>query len=111
MILYRPLGEKECNKIAQARFRSFPPRLVGQSFFYPVLNFEYAEQIARDWNAVNGNMGYVSKFEIDDDFISRYETNIVGDSTHQEYWIPAKELDEFNKNIKGKILIITCYRS
>jgi len=111
MILYRSLGESECNKIAQSRFRSFPPRLPGQPLFYPVSNFEYAEQIARDWNTAGGAVGYVCKFEIDDDFISKYETHIVGSSIHEEYWIPAEELEEFNKHIRGKILIIAVYKS
>lgn len=26
--------------------------------------------------------------------------------THEEYWIPAEDLEEFNKNIVGKIEVI-----
>ena len=29
---------------------------------------------------------------------------------HQEYWIPAEELDEFNQNIIGEIEVIAEYR-
>jgi len=49
-ILFRPVGEKELNLIEESGFRRFPPRLPGQPIFYPVLEEEYATEIARDWN-------------------------------------------------------------
>jgi hypothetical protein len=45
--LYRPVGRKELELIASSGFRAFPPRLPAQPLFYPVLNEEYAVQIAR----------------------------------------------------------------
>ena len=30
----------------------------------------------------------------------------VGGSVHQELWVPAEELDEFNRNIVGLIEVI-----
>ena len=48
--LFRPVGQRELELIAEASYRAFPPRLPGQPIFYPVLNEEYATQIARDWN-------------------------------------------------------------
>ncbi len=48
MILFRPVGTKELELIAQLDFCAFPPRLEIQPIFYPVLNFDYAAQIARD---------------------------------------------------------------
>jgi hypothetical protein len=35
----------------------------------------------------------------------------VGGSVHQEYWIPAEELDELNQNIVGLIDVVGEYRS
>jgi hypothetical protein len=46
--LYRPVGQKELDLIAQSGYRAFPPRLSGQPIFYPVLNEEYAREIACD---------------------------------------------------------------
>jgi hypothetical protein len=46
--LYRPVGLAELRLIAQSGWRAFPPRLPDQPIFYPVLNFPYAEEIARD---------------------------------------------------------------
>jgi hypothetical protein len=49
-ILYRPVGPKELELIAASGYTQFLPRLPDQPIFYPVLNEEYAKQIARDWN-------------------------------------------------------------
>ena len=111
--LYRPVGRKELELIRQSRFREFPPRLGSQPFFYPVLNQEYAIQIARDWNTkdeASGYEGYVLKFDVRADFLSRYEVHTVGDSKHREYWIPAAELDAFNRNIVGIIEVVRDFR-
>ncbi|BAY82632.1 ADP-ribosylation/crystallin J1 [Calothrix parasitica NIES-267] len=46
--LYRPVGEKELVLIKESGCKQFPPRLPEQPIFYPVLNQEYAIEIARD---------------------------------------------------------------
>ncbi len=106
MTLYRPVGPKELELIRQSEFTAFPPRLFWQPIFYPVLNEEYATQIARDWNVRDSGSGYVTRFQVRSDFLRRYEVHTVGSSIHQEYWIPAEELAEFNRNIVGKIEVI-----
>jgi|SRR4051812_24625684 hypothetical protein len=109
MTLYRPVGRKELELIRNAKFLAFPPRLPHQPFFYPVLNEEYAVQIARDWNTkdeASGFEGYVLQFRVRTDFLNRYDVHVVGNSGHREYWIPAAELDELNRNIQGTIEII-----
>ena len=114
MILYhRPVGLKELKLIAQSDFATFPPRLPIQPIFYPVLNFEYAAQIAREWNTrdpVSGFVGFVTKFEIDDTYARKFDVQIVGSSqVHQELWVPAEELDEFNRHIIGIIQVVASY--
>src|SRR5438045_7970539 len=106
--LYRPVCAKELELIDQSVYTAFPPRLPEQPIFYPVTNEEYAAQIARDWNAKynEDKVGYVTKFEVRKAFLDKYETKIVGGSTHEEYWIPAEDLEEFNRNIVGKIEVI-----
>jgi len=106
--LYRPVGRKELELIRSSGFRAFPPRLPAQPFFYPVLNEEYATQIARDWNTkdqMSGYEGHLLKFSVRTEFLSRYETHIVGGSKHCEYWIPAEDVAELNRNINGTIEI------
>jgi hypothetical protein len=106
--LYRPVGPAELALIRESNFRAFPPRLAEQPIFYPVLNEEYATQIARDWNAKDPKQcsGYVTKFRIRTEYLSKFEVRTVGGRIHQEYWIPAGELEEFNSNIIGKIEVI-----
>ena len=49
--LHCPIGKNEFTLIEASSFTAFPQRLLEQPIFYPVLNEEYAAQIARDWNA------------------------------------------------------------
>jgi hypothetical protein len=112
-ILYRPVGEKELALISASGFTTFPPRLPEQPFFYPVLNEAYAVKIARDWNTRYNaeRCGYVTRFGVSADFLARYEVKAVGGSEHQEYWILAEDLEQFNRNIVGRIEVIAEYRA
>ena len=112
-MLYRPVGQNELNLIRDSGYKQFPPRLPEQPIFYPVLNEAYATQIARDWNAKynQDQVGYVTRFQVNADYLKKYDVHTVGASHHQEYWIPAEELDEFNQNIVGEIEVIAEYRA
>ena len=109
MKLFRPIGEKERLLIIESGYTAFPPRLPEQPIFYPVLNERYATEIAGRWNLkdkASGFKGFVTQFEIEDSFISNYDIQTVGASYHQEYWIPADDLDNFNHHIIGQIEVI-----
>lgn len=111
--LYRPVGQKELDLIRESDFREFPPRLPHQPIFYPVLTEEYATKIARDWNVRDprsGNVGYVTRFHVRSNYLARFSVQQAGGPRHQEYWIPAEELAEFNKNIVGEIEVVAEYR-
>jgi len=110
--LYRPVGLKEMQLILDADARAFPPRLPEQPIFYPVLNLEYARQIAKQWNtkdAASGYVGYATQFEVDADYINQFDEQIVGGSTHRELWVPAEKLENFNQHIAGYITIVEAY--
>lgn len=112
-ILYRPVGQKERDLIAESDWKAFPPRLAHQPIFYPVLNEEYATQIARDWNtkdAASGFVGYVTRFAVRADWLSRYEVQVVGGIQHEEYWILAEDLPAFNAALVGPIEVIAEFR-
>lgn len=103
MRLYRPIGYRELELIANSNFLAFPPRLPSQPIFYPVLNLEYGIQIAKDWNTSDPNSGFAG-------FVTQFEIQIVGSSqVHQELWIPAEDLAEFNRHILGKIAVVAAY--
>ena len=107
--LYRPVGRKELELIRDNAFRAFPPRLPQQPLSYPVLNEEYWVQIARDWNTkdeASGFEGFVLRFALRTEFLKRYDVHVVGHSNHREYWIPARDMAELNRNIEGTIEVI-----
>ncbi|MEO1135722.1 MAG: hypothetical protein AAFW68_03800 [Pseudomonadota bacterium] len=106
--LYRPVGVKELELIEQSRFTAFPPRLPEQPIFYPVTNEEYACQIARDWNTKfnDEKIGYVTRFSLPKDYLDQFERKVVGGAQHEELWVPAEQLEEFNSKIAGKIEVI-----
>ena len=114
MILYRPVGEAELRLIQESGYQRFPPRLPEQPIFYPVLNQQYAEEIAGRWNtkdANSGYKGYVLEFEIDDDYITAFPVQTAGAAYHQEFWIPAEELENFNTHIKPPIRVVKTFES
>ncbi len=77
-----------------------------------MLTAEYARTIARDWNtkdAASGYAGFVTRFELEDEFARRYPVQTAGGRAHQELWVPADELEDFNKHIVGGIQVIEAY--
>ena len=114
MFLFRPVGYYELELIRQLEFKAFPPRLEIQPIFYPVLNENYAVQIASEWNTrdkASGYVGYVTRFEVDDEYLSKFERKIVGAKVHEELWVPSEELDEFNSHMLGKIEVTQAFHS
>ena len=109
--LFRPTGEKELALIRASGWREFPPRLPSQPIFYPVLNEEYAIQIARDWNTRDGGTGYVLRFEVEVEYLKQFPIQMAGSRAHQEYWILAEQLEEFNRHIVGLIEVIGEFRA
>lgn len=103
--LFRPVGLEELELIRASGYAEFPPRLPGQPIFYPVLDEGYAAQIAREWNVRHDKhrRGFVTRFRVRASFLGGYEVQTVGGSEHREYWIPAEDLPEFNRNIVGPI--------
>ncbi|MCK7591865.1 ADP-ribosylation/crystallin J1 [Subsaxibacter sp. CAU 1640] len=108
--LFRPVNDKELELIKELEYKAFPPRLPEQPIFYPVMNEEYATQITRMWNVNDYGAGYVTKFEVDTNFLKRYEIKNVGGAIHDELWVPSEELDEFNQNIVGLIEVISEFK-
>ena len=108
--LYRPVGPEELALIEASGWSAFPPRLPQQPIFYPVLNAQYARQIARDWNVRDSGAGFVLRFEIDANYVSRFPIQTVGSSLHQELWVPAEQLAAFNDRIAGQIVLMESFK-
>ncbi|GGG10132.1 hypothetical protein GCM10010924_43820 [Rhizobium wenxiniae] len=103
--LWRPVGPVELNLMKQSGMKAFPPRLPDQPIFYPVLSEDYAIRIARDWNVSRDGAGYVTRFEVLTAFLTAYAPQHAGGRALREYWIPAEDLESFNKAIVGEIVV------
>ena len=108
--LWRPTGPKELALVEASGWREWPPRLPDQPIFYPVLNEDYAVRIARDWNVKASGVGYVTRFDVEKDYLDQYDIQQAGGQTILEYWIPAEDLDEFNRHIVGLIEVVREFR-
>lgn len=108
--LYRPINDKELFLIQELNYHGFPPRKPEQPFFYPVMNEAYATQITKDWNVKQYGVGYVTEFEVKTAFLQQFEVKNVGAHQHNELWVPAEQMDEFNANIVGEIKVTAEYR-
>ncbi|MFD3702691.1 ADP-ribosylation/crystallin J1 [Nocardia sp. NPDC058658] len=104
--LWRPTGPSELALVAESGWRAWPPRLPDQPIFYPVLNEAYAVLIARDWNVPASGAGYVTRFEVRTDYLDNYDVQQAGGRDILEYWIPAEDLDAFNRNLVGEIEVV-----
>lgn len=106
---FRPTGQKELDLVAASEYTQWPPRLPDQDIFYPVTNEAYAKALTQ-WNITDFGVGYVTRFFVKKTFMDKYSIKCVGGREHTEWWIPAADLAELNRNIVGKIEIIGEYR-
>lgn len=107
---FQTCRESELKLVKDSGYKKFPPRLPEQPISYPVVNRDYAVQIAQNWNTKDGEKGYATMFKISSDYISKFEIHRVGSEIHDEYRIDAGELENFNSNIIGDIKIIESFR-
>ncbi len=108
--LFRAIGPDEYRLIEQLGFRAFPPR-AEQKIFYPVLSEEFAAKIAQEWIIPAAGAAYITRFKVRRAFLARYPVENAGGKELEEYWIPAADLPEFNRNIVGLIEVIRHFRS
>jgi hypothetical protein len=107
--LFRPTGPRELQLVAATGFRRWPPRLQEQPIFYPVTNEAYASHIAERWNVPESGAGFVTRFAVEQAFMHRYERRVVGAAEHEEYWIPAEDLEALNDAIVGEIEVVSAF--
>ncbi len=108
--LYRPVNDVELSLIKELNYKAFPARLPEQPIFYPVMNEGYAEQITREWNVPAYGVGYVTRFEVETEYLKKFKVENVGGEGHDELWVPSEELEEFNMHIEGPIEVISEFK-
>ena len=107
--LWRPVGPEELRLIRQLGMRAFPPRLPEQPIFYPVLSEDYAIKIAREWNVRASGSGYVTRFRVRRNFLTKYQPHEAGGKKYLEYWIPAEQLSALNEALIGQIEVVATF--
>ena len=50
------------------------------------MNEAYATQISVEWNVPAYGVGYVTKFEVDTDYLQKFKVENVGGEIHNELW-------------------------
>jgi hypothetical protein len=108
--LYRSIGPGEYRLIEQSGWLAFPLR-AEQPMFYPVLTEAFALKIAHEWILPDLGMAYITRFNVRRAFLARYPVDNAGGKDLDEYWIPAADMPEFNKNIVGPIEVIRHFHS
>jgi len=107
--LYRPTGPEELALVAASGWKRWPPRLPEQPIFYPVTNEAYAREIAERWNVKASGSGFVTRFAVRKSFLDAYERQVVGAREHEEYWIPAEDLEALNDAIVREIEVVAAF--
>jgi hypothetical protein len=52
----------------------------------------------------------VTRFRVEAVYVSQFRVQTAGASLHRELWIPAEELEEFNRHIVGPIEVVSEFR-
>ena len=104
--LYKPVSQKELDLIKRSGWKAFPSELKEQPFFYPLMKEAYAVGISKECITPAYGVSYITRFQIDVDFVSKYKIRNIGPNRQQELWIPTEELVEFNQHIVGEIEVV-----
>jgi len=109
--LYKSLSPQQLVQVENSGWRRFAADGSKQRVFYPKVYLSYAEQIARQWDAVQFERGFVVSFKICAEVLHRYEIQTVAYEEHLEYRVPIAELEFFNQQIMGKIELVSSFCS
>lgn len=55
-------------------------------------------------------IGHVVRFAVDGSYLQQFPVENVGGRIHDELWVPAEKLEEFNAHIVGLIELIETHR-
>lgn len=102
-------GKRSGDLVLASGCTQWPRRLPDQDIFYPVTNEAYARALTQ-WNVMDFGVGYATRFFVAKEFMDQYPIRCVGGQDHTQWWVPAEDLPQLNKNIIGKIEIISEFR-
>ncbi|MEM9341009.1 MAG: ADP-ribosylation/crystallin J1, partial [Bacteroidota bacterium] len=64
------------------------------------------------WNVndeASGYAGFVTSFDIPSEYFNQFKVQNVGTHHHEELWVEAAELENFNLQIRDKIKVIKAF--
>jgi hypothetical protein len=65
-----------------------------------------------EWNKndeFSGFVGHVTAFDLPEDYLAKFEVQNVGGEIHNELWVMAEQLEEFNSMIVGEIRLVKTF--
>ena len=86
-----------------------PARRRGQpcAAFNPArLHLSSPDSCSDGWSHLSDGWSHLSRFCVRTAFISKFPVQQVGAAHHTEWWVPAEELEELNRNIVGTIEVV-----
>ncbi|MBD2714289.1 ADP-ribosylation/crystallin J1 [Microvirga sp. STR05] len=111
LLLYRPVNQQELDLIAASGWLEFPPGVPEQTPFYLVPEEHHDTRLADDWQSSSRDAGYLLRFAVDAEYAATFPVQNVGLREHNELWVPAEELPEFNRQIMGQIEVIAVFKA
>jgi len=102
MWLYIPTHAAEYDLIRISKFTKF--FRSKQDFFYPYSSAKYASALAQCYSA-NRKTAFVLKVKIKRSFMRNYDAHNVCDGQEQGFMVPSSDIDLFNQNIIGHIVM------
>ena len=58
---------------------------------------------------IEGYQTRLTRFEVEQSYVEQFVVQTVGGRIHQELWVPAEQLDEFNRHIISPITVEATY--
>lgn len=105
IVFSRNITVAELKFIKTNKFKKFPPCSPDYPFFHTMFNQKIDLEIDKN------KISYGIRYEIKKCFLDRYEKQFVGNYDIKDYWIPSKDLEEFNQNLIGEIKITSINHS
>jgi hypothetical protein len=106
MKLYRPVGFDELRRMYELDMRSFPAPLGDQPSFECSRADAQAMRIARDRKTrTDPFAGYVTEFEVEDDFGATFARDLASEGSHGLTRIPKLDIGELNAHLTGRIRV------
>jgi hypothetical protein len=51
----------------------------------------------------------VTRFSVENEYVAKFGRRVVGAARHEELWVPAEQLEEFNAHLVGHVEVIAAY--